>query len=122
MLKRFQVTGYFLAFFALCGFFGWNVIVASKPPLDVAEYQKRLNITAANISAPRGANTPDDSLRIYAVNVVIAATRMANMYVSSFSQSGNNPVLFTKLWAMNPPIQWLRGLELIQTYRSNGDI
>ena len=70
MLKRFQTTGYFLAFFALCGFFGWKVIVASKPPLDGAEYQKRLNITAANIPVPGGADTPDDSLRIYAVNVV----------------------------------------------------
>ena len=70
MLKRFQITGYFLAFFALCGFFGWKVIVASMPPIDGTEYQKRLNITASNISAPRGANTTDDSLKVYAVNVV----------------------------------------------------
>ena len=68
MLKRLGIVGSFLAFFALCGFFVWQVTIASQPPLEGAEYQKRLEITAANISATFSGS--EDSLRIYAVNVV----------------------------------------------------
>ncbi len=68
MLRRLRIAGPFLAFFALCGFFVWQVINASRSPLEGAEYQKRLIITAENISASFAGS--DDSLRIYAVNVV----------------------------------------------------
>jgi hypothetical protein len=68
MLKGFHRTGYFLAFLALCGSIGWVLIVASERPLATTEYQKRLNVMAANVLAP--ADAPDDSLKIYAVNVV----------------------------------------------------
>ena len=65
MSKRYETVGYLLAFLAVCGFLlGWKLFVAPEQPADT----KRLRITAENISAP--AETPDESLRIYAVNVV----------------------------------------------------
>jgi hypothetical protein len=69
MLNGFQKKEYMIALsIALCGFIGWAVLVASERPFDAAEYQNRLNITAANVLAP--SDVPDDSLKIYAVDVV----------------------------------------------------
>jgi Trypsin-like peptidase domain len=68
MMRRFKITGFLFALLALCGFFGWLVIMASKPPLDSAEHKKLLSITAENVFEP--AYNPDDALRVYAVNVV----------------------------------------------------
>jgi hypothetical protein len=70
MLKGLKKTWYFLAFLALTGLIGWVAIVASEQPSNTAEYRKRLNITAANVFAPVDADSPDDSLKFYAVNVV----------------------------------------------------
>jgi hypothetical protein len=71
MWKRYQTAGYVLAVLTLFAFLlGWKLIIASERPADVAEYQKRLNITAANIASPAAAEMPDESLRLYAVNIV----------------------------------------------------
>ena len=69
MTKHDHAIGYALAFLALLGFLlGWKLFIARPSPESAAEYKKRIHITAANISAP--AETVDDALRIYAVNVV----------------------------------------------------
>jgi len=69
MLKRYDTIGYVLAFLAVLGFLlGWKLIIARPSPESVAEYEKRIQATEAIISAP--AQSADDSLRIYAVNVV----------------------------------------------------
>jgi hypothetical protein len=73
MLKRFRTAGYAIAFLALGGFLGWKTIVASGPLLNTAEYQERLKITAANVAAPLDSPSPDESLRIYAVDVAHTA-------------------------------------------------
>ena len=70
MLTRLQTAGPFLAFLILCGVFVWQVKAASERLIDPADYQRRLNITAANVFSPADANNSDDSLKIYAVNVV----------------------------------------------------
>ncbi len=70
MLTRLQTAGPFLAFLVLCGVFVWQVKAASERLIDHADYQKQLNITAANVFSPADANNSDDSLKIYAVNVV----------------------------------------------------
>src|SRR5689334_2659438 len=72
MLKRFQAIGYTLAFLALLGFlFSWKLFIARPSAESAADYQKRIQITADNVSAPSQA--PADSLKIYAVNVVHTA-------------------------------------------------
>jgi Trypsin-like peptidase domain len=69
MPKRYHAIGYGLAFLALVGFLlGWKLFIARPSPESAAEYNRRIQITAANISAP--AETADDSLKIFAVNVV----------------------------------------------------
>ena len=73
MPKRFTATAFVFVILAFCVFFGWKAIVASGPLPNTAEYQDRLKITAANISAPVDATGPDDSLRVYAVNVAHTA-------------------------------------------------
>ena len=71
MLKRYDTIGYVLVFIALCGFLlGWKILVAPERPEDVAARQKQINITAANVSAPGASENADDTLKIYAVNVV----------------------------------------------------
>src|SRR6185369_8514812 len=68
MPKRYETIGYVVAFLAICGFLlGWKVFVAREQPAELAEYQKRLNISAQVLLAPA---TPDESLKIYSVNVV----------------------------------------------------
>jgi hypothetical protein len=68
MLKSFKKTDYIIAFVVLCVFIGWAAVVASEQPFDAAEYQNRLNTTAANVLA--ASHDPDESLKVYAVNVV----------------------------------------------------
>jgi len=71
MLKRLKAIMYFFAFFALCGIFGWQMMmIASEQPPNIGEYQKRLNITAANVTAPADVNNLDSSQSIYAIYVV----------------------------------------------------
>jgi hypothetical protein len=70
MLKRYETIGYGLAFVALCSFLlGWKMLVAPQRPEEIAELQKRLNITAENVSTPVVSENADDFLKIYAVNV-----------------------------------------------------
>jgi hypothetical protein len=73
MLKRFRTAGYAIAFLAVAVFLGWKTIVASGPLPNTAEYQERLKITAANIAAPVDSPSPEESLRIYAVDVAHTA-------------------------------------------------
>jgi hypothetical protein len=71
MRKRYETTGYVVAFLALCGFlFSWKFFIAGERRADTAEYEKRLGVTAENISVSATAENPEESLRIYAVNVV----------------------------------------------------
>jgi hypothetical protein len=70
MLRRFKTTGIVSVILAFAGFLGWKLIIPSGSLPKTAEYQNRLNITAANIPEPANATSPDDTLRIYAVNVV----------------------------------------------------
>jgi hypothetical protein len=71
MLKRYQRLGYALVFVALLGFLlGWKLLVAKESPESIAVYRKQVEVTAANISTPAASENADDSLRIYAVNVV----------------------------------------------------
>jgi S1-C subfamily serine protease len=71
MPKRYETVAYALVFLLLGGFLlGWKLLVARVQPATIAEYQKRLKMTAENISAPPIAENPDDALRIYAVDVV----------------------------------------------------
>jgi hypothetical protein len=71
MSKRHETIGYLLAFLAVCGFLlGWKLLVAPERSAYIAEYQKRLHVTAENVSASAVAESPDESLRIYAVHVV----------------------------------------------------
>jgi hypothetical protein len=70
MLKRYETIGYGLAFVALCSFLlGWKMLVAPQRPEEIAELQKRLNITAENVSTPVVSENADDFLKIYTVNV-----------------------------------------------------
>jgi Trypsin-like peptidase domain len=73
MPKRFQIAGLIIVFLALCGYLGWKAIFASGPLPNTAEYQDRLKLTAANITAPVDAQDPDDSLKVYAVDVAHTA-------------------------------------------------
>ena len=69
MPKRYETIGYVVAFLAICGFMlGWKLFVARERPAELAEYEKRLNISAEALLAP--TTTPDESLKIYSVNVV----------------------------------------------------
>ena len=71
MLKRYPQIGYALVFVALLGFLlGWKLLVAKESPENIAEYEKQVEITAANVSTPASLKDADDSLKIYAVNVV----------------------------------------------------
>jgi hypothetical protein len=71
MRKWPETIGYGVAFLALRGFlFSWKFFIAGEHRADPAEYQKRIAITAENVSAV--AQSPENSLRIYAVNVVEA--------------------------------------------------
>ena len=73
MSKHFVTIGYVLAFLVVCGFLlGWKFYIAAERPENIADYQKRLSITAENISAPAAKDNPDDALRVYAVNIVEA--------------------------------------------------
>jgi Trypsin-like peptidase domain len=69
MLKRFRTAGYAIAFLALGGYLGWKTIVPSGPLPITSEYQERLTIAAANIAASVDLPSPEESLRIYAVDV-----------------------------------------------------
>jgi hypothetical protein len=69
MLKRFKTTGVIFVVLAFCGLLGWKLIIPSGPLPKTAEYQNRLKMTAENIPTPADAQGPDDSLRVYAVNV-----------------------------------------------------
>ncbi len=52
---------------------GWKAIFPSGPLPNTAEYQNLLKVAAANVSAPADATDPNDSLRVYAANVVHTA-------------------------------------------------
>jgi hypothetical protein len=70
MLKRYEAIGYGLAFVALCGFLlGWKIFVSPERPEETAELQKRLSVTANNISSPAASDNADDFLKYYAVNI-----------------------------------------------------
>ncbi len=73
MPKRFKTAGLIIVFLALCGYVGWKAIFPSGPLPNTAEYQNLLKVTAANVAAPVDATDPNDSLRVYAVNVVHTA-------------------------------------------------
>ena len=73
MPKRFKTAGLIIVFLALGGYVGWKAIFPSGPLPNTAEYQNLLKVTAANVSAPADATDPNDSLRVYAANVVHTA-------------------------------------------------
>jgi hypothetical protein len=70
--KRLLAIGFGAAFLALCAFIGWKSVIASRPLPNTENYRQRLEWTAANLVAPAGAS-PDESFRIYAVNVAHTA-------------------------------------------------
>ncbi len=69
MRRHYAAVGYTVVFVALLAFLlGWKLLVARESAEDVADYQKRIEITAANIMTP--PVTSDDTLKLLAVNVV----------------------------------------------------
>ena len=69
MPKSFQTLAYVLAVLAVLAFLlSWKFFLSSDEVKNSPDYQARLSTTAANVLAP--AETPQDELRIYAVNVV----------------------------------------------------
>ncbi len=69
ILRKHSATiGYTAAFFALFAFLlAWKLFVARESAEEIADYQKRIDITAANIITP--PVTSDDTLKLLAVNV-----------------------------------------------------
>ena len=89
MPKRYHAIGYGIAFLALLGFLlGWKLFISQPSPESVAEYDKRIQVTAANISAPAA----DDSLKIYGVNVVHTAP-FKDPFIGNGIYLGNGLVL-----------------------------
>ena len=71
MANRYSTIGYVLSFLAFVAFLlGWKFLVAPKSPEFLADYQRRIEITAANISTPATDDSDASSLKIYSVNVV----------------------------------------------------
>jgi hypothetical protein len=73
MLKRFLATRYLFVIVAFGGFLGWKLIFPSGQLPKTVENQNRLTITAANIPPPPDVSNPDDSFKVYAVNVAHTA-------------------------------------------------
>jgi trypsin-like peptidase len=71
MPKRFAKLAYILTFVALIGFFAfWKLFSARESPEYLAQHQRIIEITAANVSDPALSGNADDALRIYGVHVV----------------------------------------------------
>ena len=69
MRKHGATIGYAVAFVAVAVFLlSWKLFAARESAEDIAEYRKRIEITAANAATP--PVTSDDSLKILGVNVV----------------------------------------------------
>jgi trypsin-like peptidase len=66
MAKRFLIAGFLVAVTAVCALIGWP-FAAAFYQRSTADYQTRLGATERTVSVP------DESLQIYAVNVVHAA-------------------------------------------------
>ena len=66
MAKRFLIAGFLVAVAAVCALIGWP-FAAAFYQRSTADYQTRLGATERTVSVP------DESLQIYAVNVVHAA-------------------------------------------------
>src|SRR4029078_2353614 len=69
MPKSFQTSAYVLAVLAVLAFLlSWKFLISPDPVETSPEYQAGLKSTAANVFGP--ADTSEDELRIYAVNIV----------------------------------------------------
>src|SRR5262245_1324622 len=71
MSNRGEKTGYVIALLLVCGFLlGWKFFLAPERSVGVDEYRRQLDVTRTNIFSPFVSENPDQSLKIYAVNVV----------------------------------------------------
>ena len=69
MPKSFQTLAYVLPVLAVLAFLlSWKFFISPDPVETSPDHQARLSATAANVFAP--AETSEDELRIYAVNIV----------------------------------------------------
>ena len=69
MPKSFQTLAYVLPVLAVLAFLlSWKFFISPDQAEISPDYQARLSTTAANVFAP--AESPEDELRIYAVNIV----------------------------------------------------
>ena len=69
MPKSFQTLAYVLPVLAVLAFLlSWKFFISPDPVETSPDHQARLSTTAANVFAP--AETSEDELRIYAVNIV----------------------------------------------------
>jgi len=69
MPKSFQTSAYVLAVLAVLAFLlSWKFLISPDPVETSSDYQAGLKATAANVFGP--ADTSEDELRIYAVNIV----------------------------------------------------
>jgi len=69
MPKSFQTLAYVLPVLAVLAFLlSWKFFISPDPVETSPDYHARLSTTAANVFAP--AESPEDALRIYAVNIV----------------------------------------------------
>jgi hypothetical protein len=69
VLQRLRTPALVVAALAVFGLIGWKAAIPSGPLPDTSEYRALLKLTADNVSR----NSPDDTFRTYAINVVHTA-------------------------------------------------
>src|SRR5690349_9227254 len=71
MPKRYGTIAYILTFVVLVGFFAiWKLFVAQESADFRARYEKIIQISAANVSAPAASENSDEWLKLYGVYVL----------------------------------------------------
>ena len=94
---------YSLTILALCFGLGWFTLFALKRPPNPDLYREALGATAQNIYADTASGNPDESLKVYAVNV-FHSTPLENTIIGGGVYLGNGLIITASHVVGNWPI------------------